>query len=85
MRVIIPGKSLVEVGKIPDDDDQTISITVSDWHALFDLGHQNYIRVLEEYINYNRFSGGYKTGSRLIQNPVIRIDRVMDHKRRQTT
>jgi DNA polymerase-3 subunit beta len=64
LRVIIPGKSLVEVGKILDDDDQTISITVSDRHVLFDLGLTRIIsRVLEgEYINYKQIiPEDYKT------------------------
>lgn len=64
LRVIIPGKSLAEVGKIIDDDDQQISITVSDRHVLFDLGYTRIIsRVLEgEYINYKQIiPEDYKT------------------------
>jgi DNA polymerase-3 subunit beta len=55
-RVIIPGKSLAEIGKILPEDDQQVSITVSERHVLFDLGYTRIIsRVLEgEYINYRQ-------------------------------
>jgi len=64
LKVIIPGKSLSEVGKILQEDDQNISITVSDRHVLFDLGYTRIIsRVLEgEYINYKQIiPEDYKT------------------------
>ena len=56
VRVIIPGKSLAEIGKIIQEDDRQISITVSERHVLFDLGYTRIIsRVLEgEYINYKQ-------------------------------
>ena len=63
-KVIIPGKSLQEVGKIMDEDDQKISITVSDRHVLFDMGYTRIVsRVLEgEYINYKQIiPEDYKT------------------------
>ena len=63
-KVIIPGKSLQEIGKIMTEDDQKISITVSDRHVLFDLGYTRIVsRVLEgEYINYKQIvPEDYKT------------------------
>lgn len=64
LNVIIPGKTLTEVGKILDDEDEKISITVSDRHVLFDLGYTRIIsRVLEgEFINYKQIiPEDYKT------------------------
>ena len=63
-KVIIPGKTLSEVAKIIDDQDQQISITISDRHVLFDLGYTIIVsRVLEgEYINYKQIiPQDYKT------------------------
>ncbi len=55
-KVIIPGKSLGEIGRIIDGSDDNISITISDRHVLFDLGYTRIIsRVLEgEFINYRQ-------------------------------
>ena len=64
VRVIIPGKSLAEIGKIIPEDDRQVSITVSERHVLFDLGYTRIIsRVLEgEYINYTQIiPEDYKT------------------------
>ncbi|HCS72958.1 MAG TPA: DNA polymerase III subunit beta [Clostridiales bacterium] len=63
-KVIIPGKSLQEIGKIMEEDDQKISITVSDRHVLFDMGYTRIVsRVVEgEYINYKQIiPEDYKT------------------------
>ncbi len=64
MKVIIPGKSLSEVGKILGEDDQNISISISGSNVLFDMGYTRVIsRVLEgEFINYKQIiSQDYKT------------------------
>lgn len=64
LKVIIPGKTLTEVSKILDDEDQQISITISSRHVLFDLGYTIIVsRVLEgEYINYKQIiPEDYKT------------------------
>lgn len=63
-KVIIPGKSLSEVSKIIHDENQQVSITISNRHVLFDLGYTRIIsRVLEgEYINYKQIiPEDYKT------------------------
>ncbi|HZK33756.1 MAG TPA: DNA polymerase III subunit beta, partial [Bacillota bacterium] len=54
--VVIPGKSLIEIAKIINDDNIDITIMVTDKHVLFDLGETIVIsRVLEgEYINYQQ-------------------------------
>jgi DNA polymerase-3 subunit beta len=65
LKLLYLAKPLSEVGKILDDEDQQISITISDRHVLFDLGYTRVIvsRVLEgEYINYKQIiPEDYKT------------------------
>lgn len=67
-RVIIPGKSLSEIGKIIQNEDQMLSITISNRHVLFDMGYTRIItRVLEgEFINYKQIiPEGYKTRAKV--------------------
>lgn len=51
---VIPGKTLVEVGKILEDSDENINITFTTNHILFTMGETKVIsRLLEgEFINY---------------------------------
>lgn len=55
-QVVIPGKSLSEISKILGGSDQKVSLTISDRHALFDLGYTRVItRLLEgDYLNYHQ-------------------------------
>ncbi|QUH25142.1 DNA polymerase III subunit beta [Serpentinicella alkaliphila] len=55
-KAIIPAKTLNEIGRIMDDSDDTVYMTLSDKHALFTLGETKLIsRLLEgEFINYKQ-------------------------------
>ncbi|MCM8711923.1 DNA polymerase III subunit beta [Clostridium sp. SYSU_GA19001] len=52
---VIPGKALSEVSKILEDSEETVNITFTPNHILFNLGNTKIIsRLLEgEFINYN--------------------------------
>lgn len=55
-RAVIPAKTLNEISRIMDDNEDTVYMTLSDKHALFTLGQTKLIsRLLEgEFINYNQ-------------------------------
>ena len=55
INAVIPGKTLSEVSKILEDDDENVNITFTPNHILFNLGKTKIIsRLLEgEFIKYN--------------------------------
>ncbi len=54
--VVVPAKSLVEIGRILDESDQVISVTFSRTHILIDMGHTKITtRLLDgEFIKYKQ-------------------------------
>lgn len=55
MEIVIPGKTLNEVSKILEDSDESVEITFTNNHILFNLGETKIIsRLLEgKFVNYN--------------------------------
>jgi DNA polymerase-3 subunit beta len=79
IKVVIPSKTLNEVNKILEDDDNEISIKFTTSHVLFDLGESVIIsRLLEgEFINYkdiirNEYKSKVKVKTKDIQDSIER-------------
>lgn len=55
-KIVIPGKSLGEIAKILNEDEETVKITISERHVLFDLDNIRIIsRLLEgDFLNYRQ-------------------------------
>lgn len=68
LKVVIPGKTLNEISRIIDNEDEKVSITIDDKHVLFDMGYTRVTsRLLNgEFINYNQIiPQEYKTRIKL--------------------
>lgn len=68
LKVVIPGKTLNELSRIIDKEDEKISIITDDRHILFDMGYTRIIsRLLNgEFINYKQIiPSEYKTRIKL--------------------
>ena len=78
-KAIIPGKSLSEISRIIGDPEQKLSITISDKHALFDLGYTRVVSNLltGDFINYNQiipedYNTRIKLDTKILQNSIER-------------
>lgn len=73
--VIVPGKTLTELNKIlSQEEDDTLSVYLTDKHILFDLGNATMVsRLIEgDYIRYAQsFSDDYKTKVIVEKNQLI--------------
>ncbi|WP_026895534.1 DNA polymerase III subunit beta [Clostridiisalibacter paucivorans] len=79
IKVVIPGKTLMEVNKILDDDDVNINIKFTSSHVLFDLGETVIIsRLLEgQFLNYkdiirNEYNTKVKVKTKDLQESIER-------------
>lgn len=56
LSVVVPGKSLTEMGRLLSEGEETVSLKVADGHFMMDLGHTAVIsRLLEgEFIKYRQ-------------------------------
>ncbi|MCT4612970.1 MAG: DNA polymerase III subunit beta [Clostridia bacterium] len=64
IKIVVPGKTLSEINKILEDNDENVKIYYTDNHILFDLGSTIVVsRLLEgEYFNYSQsFTKDYET------------------------
>lgn len=75
IKIVIPGKTLGEISKIIEDEDENIEIYLNDNNILFDLGDTQVVsRLLEgNYFDYKQsFTSDYETKVTLDKNNLLK-------------
>ncbi|MEG1662588.1 MAG: DNA polymerase III subunit beta [Clostridia bacterium] len=79
-KIVVPAKSMMEISRLLDDDEETMSVCLEDKYVKIDLFHTKIVSriISEEYINYNRiiplnFNTTVTIDKKLFENAMDRV------------